>query len=275
MKRKIIRIDEEKCTGCGLCVPDCPEGAIQIIDGKARLVSDLFCDGLGACLGSCPEGAIETEEREAEPYDERRVMENIVKAGESTVKAHLDHLREHGQEKYLQEAIEYLRETGRDIPEPGEKSACSAGVCPGMASADLRSGEESRAEPSAAGSRSELIQWPLQLKLLNPSAECFRESDLLVSADCVPFAAADFHSRFLRSRPVVVFCPKLDDSYEEYADKLAAIIRENNVRSVTVLRMQVPCCRGAFTIAEEALRRAGRDDIKAKEIVISLKGEIL
>lgn len=117
MKRKIIKIDEEKCTGCGLCIPNCPEGAIQIIDDKARLVSDIMCDGLGACLGHCPEDAITVEEREAEEYDEKKVMENIVKAGPNTIKAHLNHLRDHNQDEYLQQAIEYLKEKNIEIPE--------------------------------------------------------------------------------------------------------------------------------------------------------------
>jgi NAD-dependent dihydropyrimidine dehydrogenase PreA subunit len=130
MKRKVIKIDEDKCNGCGLCIPDCPEGAIQIIDGKARLISDLFCDGLGACIGTCPEEAITIEEREAEPYDEAKVMENIIKSGSSTIKAHLEHLRDHGQMEYLGNAIDILKAKGIEIPidlgtlEPQDESAC-------------------------------------------------------------------------------------------------------------------------------------------------------
>jgi len=133
MKRSIIKIDEEKCTGCALCIPNCPEGAIQIIDGKARLVSDLMCDGLGACLGHCPEGAITVEEREAEPYDEKKVMENIVKAGPNTIKAHLDHLKVHGQDEFYQQAIEYLKENNIELPQEKEKTMNHAphSGCPG------------------------------------------------------------------------------------------------------------------------------------------------
>ena len=133
MKRQIIEIDEKKCTGCGLCIPGCPEGALQIIDGKARLISDLFCDGLGACLGECPEGAITTVEREAEPYSEELVMENIIKAGSNTIKAHLKHLKDHGETEYFEQAVAILLKKGLPIPKV-EEDACPSGGCPGTAS---------------------------------------------------------------------------------------------------------------------------------------------
>ncbi|NMC58792.1 MAG: 4Fe-4S binding protein, partial [Candidatus Methanofastidiosa archaeon] len=137
VKREIIKIDEEKCTGCGLCVPNCPEGALQIIDGKARLVSDLFCDGLGACIGNCPEGAIQVEEREAEEYDERKVMENIVKQGKNTINAHLQHLKDHGADKYLKQARDYLEENG--IENPMKEGRAHGGACPGSKIVDFSS----------------------------------------------------------------------------------------------------------------------------------------
>ncbi|MGQ9679144.1 MAG: 4Fe-4S binding protein, partial [bacterium] len=158
--RKVIKIDEEKCTGCGLCIPNCPEGALQIIDGKVRLISDLFCDGLGACVGTCPEGALTIEERPAEPYDEKKVMENIVEAGTNTILAHLKHLKEHGAKKFYEEAIEYLKE--RNIPLPEEKPALACG-CPGTQVRRLALKE--KPTPSAIHPQSQLSTWPIQLTL--------------------------------------------------------------------------------------------------------------
>lgn len=142
MKRKIIKIDEEKCNGCGLCIPNCPEGALQIIDGKVRLVSDLYCDGLGACLGHCPKAAITIEERDAEGYDERRVMANIVRQGKNVVIAHLKHLKEHGQAEYFQEAIEYLKENNIDAPVIEDASSVKHSACPGTEIIDFRDKEK-------------------------------------------------------------------------------------------------------------------------------------
>ncbi|MCK4763813.1 MAG: 4Fe-4S binding protein [Candidatus Aminicenantes bacterium] len=271
MKRKIIKIDEEKCNGCGLCIPDCPEGALQIIDNKARLVSDLFCDGLGACLGTCPEGAISVEEREAEPYDERKVMENIVKQGPNVIKAHLDHLSEHNETEFLKQAKDYLAEKGIETPREEKKHTPCA--CPGSALKDMR--DKKPAPPQNSEKLESTLQnWPVQLGLLSPYAPYLKNADLLVSADCVPFAYADFHRRFLQGKIMLTFCPKLDHTIEEYIEKLTAIFKEQNIKSVTVLHMEVPCCSGTLRIVEEALKSAGKV-IPIKDYTISISGEII
>ncbi|MCK4547198.1 MAG: 4Fe-4S binding protein [Candidatus Eisenbacteria sp.] len=263
MLRKIIRIDEEKCTGCGDCIPNCPEGALQVIDGKARLVSDLFCDGLGACIGHCPEDAITIEEREAEEYDEDRVMENIVKAGANTIKAHLDHLKEHGETDFLNEAIRYLKAHGIESPyeevaparQPDPSIGCSS--CPG----------------AAPRRQSRLGQWPVQIMLVPPAAAYFKDADLLLAADCVPFAYPEFHEDFLSGKIVLVGCPKLDDA-QFYVEKITEILKQNDFRSLTVVHMEVPCCTGTVRIAQAALGASGKE-IPAKAVQIGIKGDIL
>lgn len=268
MKRKIIEIDEEKCTGCGLCIPDCPEGALQVIDGKARLVSDLFCDGLGACIGTCPEGAICVVEREAEPYDEKAVMAKIVPQGEAVIKAHLEHLLGHGEEGLYRQAVEYLTESG--IPVPAHETAGTSTACPGSAARSIsRAGSVDRER--AARTESELRQWPIQLRLLSPQARYFDGADLLVSGDCVPFAYADFHRDFLRDKIAVIFCPKLDADIEEYVAKLAEVFSQHAVRSVTVLHMEVPCCSGVRYVVDLALERSGKE-VPVNEYTVTLQG---
>jgi len=276
MKRSIITIDEEKCNGCGLCVPDCPEGALQVIDGKVRLVSDLFCDGLGACLKTCPEGALTVEEREAEPYSERKVMENVVKHGANVIKAHLHHLKEHGEMKYLREAVEYLQEKGIPVPHQEEAAPVAQPCgCPGSAAMDMRNrGDEKIATVPSVSVESELRQWPVQLKLLNPAAPYFDGADLLLAADCVPFAYGNFHRDLLFNRIVIIFCPKLDPYIEEYIDKVAAILSMHEIRSITVARMEVPCCGGVNMVLERAMAKAGKN-IPVRETVIGIKGDIL
>jgi NAD-dependent dihydropyrimidine dehydrogenase PreA subunit len=292
MKRDIITIDEEKCTGCGECVPNCPEGAIQIIDGKARLVSDLSCDGLGACIGHCPEGAMSVENREADPYDERKVMVNIIKAGPATIKAHLLHLKDHNQAEFLTQALAYLRENGITPPDlsAGEGATAHAG-CPGMKVIDFREeagnqGDSAAADQSVAGqgaggkglenpaARSELRQWPVQLRLLNANAPYFQDSDLVIAADCVPFAYPGFHSRFLKGKTLIILCPKLDKVLEQYLEKLTEIFKSNNVKSITLAHMEVPCCFGLSRLVEEALKRSGKNIIM-KDYTVSIKGEII
>lgn len=276
MKRSIITIDEDKCNGCGLCVPDCPEGALQVIDGKVRLVSDLFCDGLGACLKTCPEGALTVEEREAEPYSERRVMENVVKHGANVIKAHLHHLKEHGEMNYLREAVEYLQEKG--IPVPHWEEAAHGGQpcgCPGSAAMDMRERNTVKgAGVLPVSVESELRQWPVQLKLLNPGAAYFDGAHLLLAADCVPFAYGNFHREFLFNRIVIMFCPKLDPYIEEYVDKLAAILSMHDIKSITVARMEVPCCGGVKVVLDRAMAKAGKQ-IPVRESVIGIRGNIL
>ncbi len=280
-KRKIIRIDENKCTGCGLCVPNCPEGALQIIDEKARLISDLFCDGLGACIGECPEGAITIEEREAEPYDEKEVMENIARQGKNVMKAHLKHLKDHNQTEFYMQALEYLKERGIDNPEEVDKDKDDTvkdkpieafSGCPGSRVMDRR-GEKAVKENSMDSARiSQLKQWPVQIMLVPVNAPYFENADLLISADCVPFSYADFHRDFLKGRILLVGCPKLDDA-PFYRDKIAEILKNNNISSVTVVHMEVPCCFGMVKLVEDAVRASGKK-IPLKKIEVSIKGNI-
>lgn len=283
MKRKIISIDEEKCTGCGLCIPDCPEGALQIIEGKARLVSDLFCDGLGACIGTCPEGAISVIEREAGAYDESAVMETIARQGAAVIKAHLEHLSGHGQTALYNEAIEYLIEHFIPIPDHqvAERRSSSANPhpspfagCPGAEARSITREEHGAGENRSKRSESELRQWPLQLKLLNPAAPYFDNADLLLAADCVPFAYADFHQDFLRDRIVIIFCPKLDTDIEGYVSKLAEILSLHTINSITVVHMEVPCCSGVKYVLDQAMEKAGKK-VPVKDITISIQGGIV
>ena len=313
MKRKIITIDETKCTGCGQCIPDCPEGALQLIDGKARLVSDLFCDGLGACIGTCPEGAISVIEREAAPYDERAVMEKIVPQGAGVTKAHLEHLLNHGERGLYNEAIEYLLEQMIPIPDhdnssilkragkagaassmaPGPSTAsCPPGPdrkqpfasCPGSAarSIDHQAGAGPRGRGPHAGmgmhqpsgtTDSALRQWPVQLALMNPDAGYFDKADLLIAADCTPFAYAGFHADFLAGKILIIFCPKLDPDLEAYIDKLAEIFRHHAIKSVTIARMEVPCCGGVRYVVDKAMERAGVQ-VPVEEKVVTISGEV-
>jgi len=233
-RRNIVTIDEDKCTGCGLCATACAEGAIKIIRGKARLVGDSYCDGLGACLGHCPEGAITIEQREAVDFDEE------------AVKAHLGH-----QSKL-----------------PVEPPF----VCPGMAAQQLtRNGPPEQND--AAEIPSHLGQWPVQLKLVPPTAPYFADADLLLVADCVPFAMGDFHRRFLQGRSIAVGCPKLDDA-RFYVEKLAQILLANDLRSLTVVHMEVPCCSGLTRVAHEAIVRSGKP-LSFEDVTVSLRGNVI
>lgn len=275
MKRKIIRIDDRLCNGCGQCLPNCPEGALQLIDGKARLVSDLFCDGLGACIGTCPLDAIRVEEREAEPYDERRVLANIIPQGANVIRAHLEHLAAHGETGYLEEARSTLREKGIPIPQPAQEKGAAPGGCPGAQSRDRRSPGPVPTEPGdRAPARSELRTWPVQLHLLNPQSAMFAGADLLIAADCVPFAHASFHRDFVRGRVPVIFCPKLDHAADAYLEKLTAILSGHDVRSLTAVHMEVPCCSGTTALAREALARSGKA-IPFRDVTISIQGDVL
>jgi NAD-dependent dihydropyrimidine dehydrogenase PreA subunit len=280
MKRKIIQIDEEKCNGCGVCIPNCQEGALQIIDGKARLVSDLFCDGLGACIGHCPEGAIEIIEREAEAYDERKVMEILVTKGRNTILAHLDHLRDHNEDVFLQEAINYLKENNIDMSPEIKKEKTHAGCgCQGSMAMDFREPESpaitgEQPSPAPAATPSELRQWPVQLHLLNPGASYFRNADVVLTADCVPFAMGNYHTRFLRGRSLAIACPKLDSNKESYVEKLTSMIADSKINSLTVIMMEVPCCGGLLQMAKIAREKSGRN-IPVKQVIVSVQGEVL
>jgi NAD-dependent dihydropyrimidine dehydrogenase PreA subunit len=276
MKRNIITIDSEKCTGCGMCIPNCPEGAIQMIDGKARLISDLMCDGLGACLGHCPEGAITIEEREAEAYDEKKVMKNIVAQGTNTIKAHLLHLREHNQDDYYEQAISYLNENNIPIPEEKEEKTMNTQPfqgCPG--SHAMAFAREDTAAESLAGKRpSKLTHWPIQMHLLSPNAPHYRGSDFLLAADCVSYTLGDFHKEYLDGKTLGIACPKLDDGTEIYEEKLKALIDSAKINTLTVMIMQVPCCGGLLQLAQNAAAKAERT-VPVKCIIVGLQGEIL
>lgn len=231
MKRKIISIDESKCNGCGLCIPGCHEGALQIVDGKAKLVADVYCDGLGACLGECPQGALTIEEREAVEFDQ-----NVVDQRLSALKA---------------------KQTGGC---PSQSHGHShGGGCPGSAMRQIQRPAPAASAVSATGSaQSQLGQWPVQLMLVPPAAPFLHEADILLCADCVPFALPDFHTRYLAGRAVLVGCPKLDDS-DHYLNKLIEMFKAAGPKRVTVVRMEVPCCGGLAWLAEEARRAAGLD----------------
>jgi ferredoxin len=272
MERNIITIDQEKCTGCGLCIPNCPEGAIQIIDGKARLVSDLFCDGLGACLGHCPEGAISIEKREAEAYDEGEVMANIVQQGPATIKAHLQHLREHNETEYLKQALDYLKKEGIEIPQELQSDAPAAHAgCPGSRTRTL---DRDAPAANAAPSPSQLGHWPVQMHLVSPGAPQYRNADVLLAADCVAYALGDFHARWLSGKALAIACPKLDAGLDVYMEKIKALIDEAQINTLTVMIMQVPCCGGLLRLAQKAASETNRK-VPVKAVVVSIEGEIL
>ncbi len=244
--RKVIRIDEAKCDGCGKCVPGCKEGAIAVVDGKARLISEVYCDGLGACLGECPRGAITIEEREAEGFDEVKVQAHLARLRPQRPPIDLLHMGAGGHQ------------------------------CPGSMARTLQSArpEPGNGDHEALGSsRSELTNWPVQLTLVPPNAPYFRRADLLLVADCVPFACADFHRRFLRGRPVIIGCPKLDQA-DFYVRKLAEIIRVAEPQSLSVVHMEVPCCSGLTRIAQQALA-AAQSDAPLRDVTIGVRGEVL
>jgi NAD-dependent dihydropyrimidine dehydrogenase PreA subunit len=237
MLRDIVRIDEEKCNGCGLCVPACAEGAIKIIDGKAKLIADNLCDGLGACLGHCPQDAIIVEKRNAEAFDEAAVEAHLGGPAPAAA-AHPVH-----------------------PPAGGCPSAQVRVVAPhggGCPSAQVRHLAPAAAVGSseAAPRSSELRQWPVQMHLVPPSAPFLQDADLILAADCAPFAYADFHRDLLQGKALLIGCPKLDDG-QAYLDKLTAILRQNRVRSLTVVHMEVPCCSGLIAIARRALEASG------------------
>ncbi|MBE0433163.1 4Fe-4S dicluster domain-containing protein [candidate division WOR-3 bacterium] len=255
-KRKIIHIDEDLCDGCGNCIPACHEQALQIVETprgpKAWLVKEFYCDGLGACLGNCPKNALSLVEQEAEPYDEEATTTHIK-----------DVLARH---------IEHQQGNKDGSPElPVEPESKCAGTCPGAAVAHWEKSEEHTGQRIKLAS--ELRQWPVQIHLVPVSAPFLQNADIAVIADCVPFAYANLHQDFLKGKAVLVGCPKLDDT-GVYVDKIARIIDEARPKSITIVRMEVPCCSGLTRIIQEAKKRAGRD-IPLKEIVIGIKGELL
>ena len=242
MKRKIINIDEEKCNGCGNCVTGCDEGALKIVDGVAKLVNEHFCDGLGDCIGECPTGALRIEEREAKAFD-------------------LEAAKEHVKELRGVEAAQKMVE--------GQKKQSHFSGCPGNKMMALDKEEEIADEDKEVASQ--LEQWPVQFDLLSPQAPYFAGADLLITADCVPVAYGNYQQE-LKGKAVAMGCPKLDDA-GSHRDKLAAIIEQNDLNSITVLRMEVPCCGGMVKIAEEALKKAG-SDLEVEVKTVGIKGEL-
>jgi NAD-dependent dihydropyrimidine dehydrogenase PreA subunit len=274
MERQIIQIDEEKCDGCGLCVTGCPEGALQIIEGKARLVSEINCDGLGACLGECPQGAIVVELREAAPYDERLTIDNLLPMGPATLKAHLRHLQDHGQTIFLDQALAYLNELRHPIPLFQEPAMTHA--CPGSAPRTLHRAPAPVPAPDPAASIalvSQLTQWPVQLHLIAPGNPAFRKADLLLAADCTAFTMANFNQQWLPGKRLAIACPKLDGNQEVYLAKLTALIDEAQVNTLTVMIMEVPCCGGLLRTAQMAAAQAGRK-VPIKLVVVGIDGEV-
>jgi len=254
--RKIITIDEEKCDGCGLCLPACPEGALAVVDGKARLVKESYCDGLGACLGECPKGALTIEEREAEAYDAEGVIAHLRRQSPELLARHLEHLRAHGLEA--------------PEPLPAGGLTCS---CQELAWAAAEAPESAASSGADAPELpSELRQWPVQLHLVSPAAPYFKDAELLVAADCVPVACAGFHRDFLRGRAVVIGCPKFDD-VAAYREKLRRIFLEARPRAVLVTYMEVPCCYGLVHLVKEALAAAG-GEIPVETAVVGIRGAV-
>ncbi len=275
MKRQIIQIDEDKCNGCGLCIPNCHEGALQIIDGKCRLISDLFCDGLGACIGHCPEGALEIIEREAEAYDERKVMALMLGQGMNVVTAHLKHLKEHNEMELYSQAINYLKENSINIPEHSIKkeSMCSSGGCPGANTVVFDKKPNANIEESKS-LQSELNQWPIQLHLVNPNAQYLRDAEIGILSTCSAFSTPNIHKDYIANRAVLVACPKLDYT-EPYTPKLQEIFKNNNTQKVVIVRMEVPCCGGLTKIAVDAARLSEVKGIIVEEHTLSIQGDFL
>jgi NAD-dependent dihydropyrimidine dehydrogenase PreA subunit len=241
IKRKIIQIDENKCTGCGLCVPSCAEGALQIINGKARVVADKFCDGLGACLGECPEGALKIIEREAEDFDEKAVEEHL-----------------HAQ----------ARKPAQQLPPSG---GCPSARLQMFAPASPC--QEANVPKTQDGGPSALTHWPVQIRLVPPSAPFLKGADLLVAADCTPIAYPNFHRDFLSGKVVMVGCPKFDD-VQDYVRKFAEIFNVAGIKSVDVVTMEVPCCQGLPLVVKKGLELSGKK-VPLQQIIISTRGDLL
>lgn len=299
MKREIVKIDRDLCNGCGICIPNCHEGALQMIDGKATLVSELMCDGLGACIGHCPEGAITIEEREAEVYDEVLTIKEMVKAGKNTVVAHLKHLKDYNEKTYIHQAFEYLKTHAASIPfnvdellhevqQYGKKkepqtnpylqnlvvnTSGSTSGC-GCSGSEAKSFTPASAVIEPSESTSQLSHWPVQLHLVNPNATYFQEADLLFAADCVAYALGNFHSKYLKGKKLAIACPKLDSNKEVYVQKLVHLIENAHINTITLMKMEVPCCGGLIQLVQAALQQTVRK-VPVKLITVSSKGDIL
>ena len=278
--RTMVHIDEDKCDGCGLCVPDCAEGALQIVDGKAKLVSDIYCDGLGACLGSCPQDAITMIDREADEFNEDAVNERLNELGKDPLPHEHGHEHAAGENK-VEEEVEDLAcgcpgtmTQSFDRPAPfTAPSVPKIGGCPGSKS---QSFDKSKASPPADQSgpvASRLGNWPVQIMLVPPKAPYLDGADLLIAADCAPFAYGDFHRRFMEGKTLLVGCPKLDDT-QIYVDKLGHMFKENNINSISVVYMEVPCCTGLVQLVQEALRQSGAS-IPTTLYRVGIKGDFV
>ncbi|MBM7555883.1 ATP-binding protein [Halanaerobacter jeridensis] len=254
--RKIINIDEEKCNGCGNCVTGCHEGALQIVDGVAKLVNEQFCDGFGDCIGECPTGALKIEERKAEEFDLEATKE------------HVENLRgEEAAKEMIQAQEEHAAEETSHQHQHGHHS----GGCPGSRMKMMNKNEKSNNDDKVGEVKSQLEQWPVQIDLLSPHAPYFSEADLLITADCVPVAYGNYQQE-LKGKAVAMGCPKLDDA-QSHVNKLASIIKENDLNSIKILRMEVPCCGGMVQIAEQALDKAN-SDLELEVKTIGINGEV-
>jgi ferredoxin len=260
--RNIIHIDENKCDGCGLCAEACHEGAIRIVDGKARLASESYCDGLGACIGHCPQDALTVESRESPPFDEIKTREHLknMKNRENPAGHH-----HHSEEDH---------HAGIKSDHFSAHTSGSACGCPGAAMRTLERNQTEIGKDDSKEVPSELTNWPVQLHLAPPSAPYFKGADLIIAADCVAYAYAGFHQRFLRGgNPVVIGCPKLDD-VQAYSAKISDILAQSGVRSLTGLRMEVPGCGGIVSAARRAVETSGHKNIPFREIIIGINGKI-
>lgn len=258
VKRKIIKIDEELCNGCGECIPACPEQALQLVDTpdgkKARLVKEFYCDGLGACLGNCPTGALSIVEEEADPYDDEATVERIKEVAPGMLDTHVQHMQEHAAEMEGQHT--------HKVP----KGDCG---CP---SAKVIEWKEEEPGTVATRIKSELRQWPVQIHLVPPHAPYLKNADIVIIADCVPFAYPNMHQDFLKGKALLVGCPKLDDA-EYYVDKIAQIIETAEPKSIKVVHMEVPCCFGMVNIVKQAMQKAGKE-VPFEKVIVGIKGEI-
>lgn len=257
INRQIIAIDEERCDGCGLCVPSCAEGALRIVNGKARLIKESFCDGLGACLGECPQDALTIVELEADEYDEAQVLAHLRDTDPGLAEDHAARSRSNAPNAIPLYAAEGGQGVGRQEGFP---------ACPSIAV--VQWGPEQEPPPITHRQRSQLRQWPVQLHLLPVQAPFFENADLMLVADCVPFACPNLHEDFLRGNVVAVGCPKLDDA-RAYVDKVTQILLHSNIRSLKVVYMEVPCCRGLVAIAQQALANSGKP-IPLESVMVSI-----
>lgn len=284
MIREIVKINEELCNGCGVCIPSCKEGAIQIIDGKARLISDLLCDGLGACIGECPQGAITVEKRESEPYNEQKVMQIMIEKGKNTVIAHLKHLLDHKEIDYYTQALDYLYANKDNLPfdldqliddlentevKQIDNHQC---VCP-SAQTKVFAANHTPINNNF-NIKSQLTHWPVQLHLINPNSSFFKNCDLLFASDCSAFTYANFHQKLLKDKKLVIACPKLDDGLEFYVEKIRILIEQSKVNTITVVVMEVPCCSGLAQIVNKA-KHLANSKVPVKLIVLGVEGDIL